>query len=96
MLTFFIDPYEEEMISSLFARYHFYNGNIDKNDTIEELLGERNITAFKMFPSRLNYLETQVENPKYKADYFIYKHTIFPVHSVFLTKEKQSTVINYM
>ncbi|MCS6130765.1 hypothetical protein DWV13_03690 [Clostridium botulinum] len=96
MITFFTDPYDEELISSIFARYHYYSGNIDIHDTLEELLGERNISAFKMFPSRLRYLEKQFRNPKYTSDYFIYKHTNFPFYSVFLAKNKQKSVINYM
>ncbi|NFH69612.1 hypothetical protein FDC35_06830 [Clostridium botulinum] len=96
MITFFTDPYDEELISSIFARYHYYSGNIDIRDTLEELLGERDISAFKMFPSRLRYLEKQFRNPKYTSDYFIYKHTNFPFYSVFLAKNKQKSVINYM
>lgn len=96
MLTFFVDPYEEEMISSLFARYHFYSGNINKVDTLEELLGERGTNAFKIFPSKLKYLESQIDNPNYTSDYFIYKHTLFPLYSVFLSRNKHSEVIKYM
>lgn len=96
MLTFFVDPYEEEMISSLFARYHFYSGNTDKRDTLEELLGEREIRAFKLFPSRLKYLESQIDNPNYTNKYFIYKHTLFPLYATFLSKDKHNEVIEYM
>lgn len=96
MLTFFTDPYDDELISSIFARYHLYSGNIDKNDTIEELQGERNIIAFTMFPSRLNFLASQIDNHNYTADQFIYKNTIFPLYSVFLSKNKHNIVINYM
>lgn len=96
MINFFIDPYEEEIVSSIFARYHFYNANIDRNDTIEELFGVRNIIAFKTFPSRLKYLESQIENCKYNSEYFIYKHTTFPVYSVFLTMDRQIDAIKCM
>lgn len=96
MLTFFTDPYDDEVISSVFARYHLYSGNIDKNDTIEELQGERNITAFRIFPSRLSFLESQLSNKNYTAERFIYNNTIYPVYSVFLSKDKQKTVVDYM
>lgn len=96
MLMFFTDPYEEEIISSTFARYHFYVGNIGKRTTLKELLGESDICAFKLFPSRLEYFETQLENPKYTAEYFIYRHTLFPLYSTFLSKNKHSEVIEYM
>lgn len=96
MLMFFTDPYDEEIISSTFARYHFYVGNINKKHTLKELFGEVDILAFKLFPSRLDYLETQLENIKYTAEYFIYKHTLFPLYSVFLTQNKHDEVIDYM
>lgn len=96
MLTFFIDPYKDEIISSFFARYHFYSGNIDKNDTIQELQGKRNIIAFRNFPSRLNYLEKKIDNNNYSADKFIYENTLFPIYSTFLAKDKHSTIIKYM
>lgn len=96
MINFWIDPYKDEFITSIFARYHYYSGNFDKNDTIEELFGVRNIMTFKIFPSRLKYLESKIENPIYTADYFIYKHTIFPLYSNFITRDKQSAVLNYM
>ena len=95
MLHFFTDPYEDELMSSVFARYHFYSDNIDKNDTIEELQGERNITAFRVFPSRLKFLEGNLNN-NYTADNLIYKNTIFPVYSVFLSRDKHTDIINHM
>ncbi|HBJ1651469.1 TnsD family Tn7-like transposition protein [Clostridium botulinum] len=96
MINFWIDPYKDEFITSIFARYHYYSGNFDRNDTIEELFGVRNITTFKIFPSRLKYLESKIENPIYTADYFIYKHTIFPIYSTFIMRDKQNAVLNYM
>ncbi len=96
MLMFFTDPYEEEIISSTFARYHFYVGNIGKRNTLKELFGEGEVGAFKFFPSRLEYLETQLENPKYTTEYFIYRHTLFPLYSAFLSENKHAEVIEYM
>lgn len=96
MFTFFTDPYNEEMLSSVCARYHYYCGNIDNKDTLMELFGKRNRKAFKIFPSRLSYLEKQLNNMKYTSDYFIYKHTIFPFHSPFISKIRQIKTINFM
>lgn len=41
MIDLFIGPYEDELISSFFARYQYYSGYKDKNDTLEELCGDR-------------------------------------------------------
>lgn len=41
MLPFFTSPYPNELLYSAIARYHFYSGNLDCNDTLEELFGRR-------------------------------------------------------
>ncbi|NFE18029.1 hypothetical protein FDF42_05935 [Clostridium botulinum] len=96
MLHFFTDPYYEELISSVCARYHYYSGNINNRHTLMELFGRDSIAAFRMFPARLSYLETQLSNKAYTSEYFIYKHTITPFYSPFISKSKQIKVINLM
>lgn len=96
MLHFFTDPYCEELISSVCARYHYYSGNINNKHTLVDLFGKDTVRAFKLFPARLSYLEKQLSNKSYTSDYFIYKHTIFPFYSPFISKDRQMTVINFM
>lgn len=96
MITFFTDPHNEESLSGVFSRYHFYSGNYKKEDTLEELMGNRDTLTVKIFPSRLNYLENELNNKNYTADYFIYRHTIFPIYSPFASKETQNKVIRHM
>lgn len=96
MIDFFTDPYPEELISSVCARYDYYIGNVNKKDTLMELFGKRDIASFKLFPSRLGYLEKQLSNKTYTSDYFIYNHTVFPLYSSFISKSKQIEVINFM
>jgi len=96
MITFFTDPYNDEAISGVYARYHFYNGNYKKEYTLKELVGNGNTSTVKIFPSRLDYLQNQLNNKNYTADYFIYRHTIFPIYSPFVSKETQNKVIKYM
>lgn len=43
MLPFFTDPYTDELIYSAVARYHFYSGNIDFKDTLEEVFQSRSV-----------------------------------------------------
>ncbi|NMM62209.1 hypothetical protein HBE96_05820 [Clostridium sp. P21] len=96
MIDFFTDPYPEELISSVCARYDYYIGNVNKKDTLMELFGKRDIASFKLFPSRLGYLEKQLSNKTYTSDYFIYNHTVVPLYLPFITKSKQIEVINLM
>jgi hypothetical protein len=60
MLTFFTDPYKDELIYSAAARYHYYIGNIDYRDTLEELFGKRSIIPNFYTGSYLNYLCEQL------------------------------------
>lgn len=43
MIPFFTNPYPDELLYSAIARYHFYSGNIDCKDTLEELFGSRSV-----------------------------------------------------
>ncbi len=45
MLPFFTNPYPDELLYSAVARYHFYSGNIDCKDTLEELFGSRSVIS---------------------------------------------------
>lgn len=43
MLPFFTNLYPNELLYSAIARYHFYSGNLDCKDTLEELFGSRSV-----------------------------------------------------
>ncbi|MFD1850081.1 hypothetical protein [Oceanobacillus bengalensis] len=43
MLPFFTEPYPDELMYSAIARYHFYSGNIDCKDTLEEVFQSRSV-----------------------------------------------------
>ena len=96
MLHFFTDAYCEELISSMCARYHYYSLNTSTRHTLMDLFGKEKWSAFKTFPTGLSYLEKQLNNKEYTSDYFIYRHTIFPFYSPFISKSKHERVINSM
>lgn len=56
MIDFFTDPYKDELIYSAIARYHFYSGNADFKDTIEECFGKRSMASTFELGGRLDYL----------------------------------------
>ncbi|MCT4594620.1 MAG: TnsD family transposase [Anaeromicrobium sp.] len=95
MLTFFTDPYEDELLYGTISRYHYYAGNIDFKDTLKELFGKTSVVPTLYLPSNLNYLSSQLSK-KYTADYFIYNHTVYPYYAPFITKETQKKVIEGM
>lgn len=95
MLTFFTDPYPDELLYSSCARYHYYIGNRDYKDTLEELFGRRSIVPNLYMGSYLNYLSMQLGS-RYNSEDFIWKHTIFPYYTPFLPVDRKKELIEEM
>lgn len=97
MLSFFPDPYVDELLYSTIARYHYYCGNIDFKDTLIEIFGSDSVIPTVEFPSRLDYLARQFSNNKmYSSDYLIQNHTLYPFYSPFLPLSRQTLIENEM
>ncbi|KEH96794.1 hypothetical protein Z962_05920 [Clostridium botulinum C/D str. BKT12695] len=92
MIHFFTDPYKDELIYSAIARYHYYVGNIDYKDTLEEVLGKRSIIASLEIGSNVEALSNNLGG-RYTSEYIIKKHTIFPFYSPFLPKVRKEELI---
>ncbi len=95
MLTFFTDPYPDELLYSTFARYHYYIGNIDLLDTLEELFGKRTIIPNLYLGSNLDYLCSQIRG-QYNSGDLITNHTVFQYYYPFLPVERRVKLINDM
>ncbi|MBN1063614.1 TnsD family Tn7-like transposition protein [Clostridium botulinum] len=92
MLDFFTDPYKDELIYSTIARYHFYSGNVDYKDTIEECFGKRTMIATLEIGGNFEYL-AKVLGKRYSSDDLINKHTIMPYYEPFIDEQlKQKTI----
>ncbi len=90
MLLFFTDPYEEEILYSTVARYHYYSGNVNYKDTLEEVFGSRTCIPSIALPSKLNFVSEQLKhNRLYETKYLINKHTLFPLYIPFLPLERR-------
>lgn len=92
MIHFFTDPYKDELIYSAIARYHYYTGNIDFMDTLEELFGKRSIIPSLEIGSNLDRLAKKL-GALYTSDYIIKMHTLYPFYSPFLSKARQMELI---
>lgn len=91
-MHFFTDPYKDELIYSAIARYHYYTGNINYKDTIEELFGKRSIIPSLEIGSNFDVLAKNLGN-RYTADKIINKHTLFPFYSPFLPKNRKKELL---
>lgn len=95
MLDFFTDPYKDELMYSSIARYHFYSGNKDYKDTIEECFKKRSLVPSFEFGGNFNYLAKEL-GKKYDSEKIIRNHTIYPFYEPFLDKEIKEYVLKYM
>lgn len=95
MLTFFTDPYEDELLYGTISRYHYYIGNIDFKDTLREVFGKNSIIPSILLSSNLEYLSKQLGG-RYYSDYFIKKHTIFPYYAPFLPIQRRNELVKKM
>ncbi|MGH4118243.1 TnsD family Tn7-like transposition protein [Clostridium sp.] len=92
MIHFFTDPYKDELIYSAISRYHFYNGNIDFKDTIEECFGKRTIISSLEIGSPIDILAKNIGG-RYTAEYLIKNHTILPYYIPFLPIKRREEII---
>lgn len=97
MLSFLPVPYEDEILYSVFARYHIRSGNTSFKSTINDLFDTTNITAVMDLPSNLNKLvENLPVGSKYTAEYFILNHTLYPFYAAFLPPNRAKEVLYSM
>lgn len=95
MIDFFTDPYKDELIYSAIARYHFYSGNTDFKDTIEECFGKRSMVSIFELGGKLDYLANELRG-KYTAEKLIKENTIFSYYAPFIDKEKRDEILKLM
>lgn len=93
MIDFFTDPYRDELIYSAIARFHFYSGNIDFKDTIEECFGKRTMIPTLEFGGRLEYLANEL-GQMHTADKIINKNTIIPYYYPFIDDKRKYEILN--
>lgn len=96
MLSFFPTPLPDEILCSVFARYHIRSGNRKPKATLLELFNWPNVTVRVDLPYKLASL---VENlpllSKYTVEYLIQKHTMYPMYAVFMP-ERRKALWRYM
>ncbi|WP_276916563.1 TnsD family transposase [Aneurinibacillus aneurinilyticus] len=92
MLPFFPEPYPDELIYSAVARYHFYSGNLDCKDTLEEVFQRRTVIPSVEIGSHLINLAQQMGS-HYSVENLLSKHTIYPFYAPFLSHQKQQQIM---
>lgn len=96
MTIFFPEPYDDEILYSIIARYHYYASNSEVRDTLKELFNSRNIIPTIELCCNIRDLCNRIGNSMYDEDFFINRHTNIPIYYPFIKKNQQSNVLNYM
>nr|WP_071318437.1 TnsD family Tn7-like transposition protein [Anaerobacillus isosaccharinicus]MBA5583999.1 TniQ family protein [Anaerobacillus isosaccharinicus]QOY37584.1 TnsD family transposase [Anaerobacillus isosaccharinicus] len=92
MLPFFTEPYPDELIYSAIARYHFYSGNLDCKDTLEEVFQSRTVIPSLEIGSHFTNLVTQI-GTNYSVEKLVSEHTIYPYYAPLLTSMRQQQIM---
>jgi Tn7-like transposition protein D/TniQ len=97
MLSFFPNPYPDELLYSLIARYHIRSGNLSPKITLQEIFNSQTTAATADLPSNLDALFENIKSiSNYHVDDLIYKQTLFPFYKPFLPPERVTQVIKSM
>lgn len=96
MNLYFPEPYEDEILYSTIARYHYYVGNNNTKYTIRELFGTEAIIPTIELTSNLKKFCKYIGNSIYNLDYFINKHTNLPFYAPFLKLDNRVNIREMM
>lgn len=97
MITFFPTPYTDELLYSVIARYHVRSGNNNFKATLQDLFNSTTVTAVVELPSNINRLISNLPiGAEFNAEELIYKHTMFPYVTAFITEDRAKRIYNYM
>lgn len=89
MIGFFTDPYPDELLYSVCARYHYQTRYKFKRCTMLDLFG-RDLNSIPIgFPSNIDYLVSILPTGhQYTADQIIDENTVLPFYSPFLPHDR--------
>ena len=83
------DPYPDEVLYSVWARYSDHIQCPHKDDVFQELFGNRKVKATVDLPCHLDYFVNNLPiGHSYTIDFFIDHHTLFPFYGPFLPQER--------
>lgn len=97
MLTIFPNPYPDEILYSVIARYYIRCGSTSPKFTLGELFNNTNLTATVDLPCNINALiKNLADFSNYKAENFIINNTLYPLYAPFMPKERAKLIYKSM
>lgn len=97
MLNSFPEPYPDELLYSVLARFHIRRGNTAAKTSLRELFGDAKIIPAYDLPCHMNKLVSNL--PLYythTALDLIYNNTLFPYYAAFLPGDRVQKIFNSM
>lgn len=89
MIAFFPNIYEDELLYSAIARYHIRSANISLKASIKELFNSNTVSSVVELPSHIDdFIKNLPINSKYSAEEIILNHTMFPLYTAFLPRDR--------
>lgn len=96
-LPFLPSPYPDELLYSVFARYHIWSQNIALKETMYDLFGHNTAIAVVDLPNNLQTVyEKLTPGSLNTPEYLIEHHTLFPLFRPFLDAERRDKVFKAM
>lgn len=96
-MYFFPNPYKDEILYSVLARYCVQSGNFSLIKNFDDIFGSRNIIASVELPGNLDIIISNLPaNSKYSSEFFIYNNTLFPYVASFLPEKRAREVKGLM
>jgi Tn7-like transposition protein D/TniQ len=97
MLEYFPDPYPDELLYSVWARFGDQMQYQNRNDIVLELFGNSSYHAHVDWSYSLGHLVSQLPvGHDYTVDTLIDDHTLFPLYAPFLPRERRYLPRNQM
>ncbi|MCG7377354.1 TnsD family transposase [Paenibacillus sp. ACRSA] len=97
MLGHFPRFYPDELLHSVYARYHLHSGNGTLAKTARDLFGKNHMPNSIIIPSHLDlFCSNFSENTQISSQEIIHNHTLFPYFQYFLPLERVNKVIDGM
>jgi transposase-like protein len=97
MILQFPTPYPGELLYSTLGRYHLRSGNVFLKHTIEDLFGNKTLSATALLPSGIRSLVERLPPKSVIGEKeLINKHTLFSFYAPLLPREQAISTYNAM
>jgi hypothetical protein len=97
MLEHFPDPYPDEILYSVWARYGALVNYPSEADALEELFGKRQVGPSVDLPGHLQFFVRNLPHGHgYTLDFFLFHHTLLPLYCPFWSGQRLAQIQEHM